>query len=125
MLNGDEISDFKCNSCNQRTDITNVEFLGDTPNVLIIHLQRICFSFETFNNVKINTGFEFPNVLDLKDYSFSEIMRKQGKTEENFEDERIKKLMRCQPEDYLYRLVGVNIHRGTGEHGHYWSLINT
>ncbi len=95
MLNGDEISDFKCNSCNQRTDITNVEFLGDTPNVLIIHLQRICFSFETFNNVKINTGFEFPNVLDLKDYSFSEIMRKQGKTEENFEDERIKKLMRC------------------------------
>ena len=52
-------------------------------------------------------------------------MRKQGKTEDNFEDERIKKLMRVQPEEYLYRLVGVNIHRGTGEHGHYWSLINT
>jgi hypothetical protein len=34
-------------------------------------------------------------VLDLKDYSFSEIMRKQGKTEDNFEDERIKKLMRA------------------------------
>ena len=56
--------------------------------------------------MKINTGFEFPNVLDLKDYSFSEIMRKQGKTEDNFEDERIKKLMRVQPEEYLYRFVG-------------------
>ena len=27
--------------------------------------------------------------------------------------------------DFHYRLVGVNIHRGTGTHGHYWSYINT
>jgi hypothetical protein len=25
----------------------------------------------------------------------------------------------------VYRLVGVCIHRGTADHGHYWSLINT
>jgi len=30
-----------------------------------------------------------------------------------------------QKEDFEYRLVGVNIHRGTGTHGHYWSYINT
>jgi hypothetical protein len=40
------------------------------PNVLIVHLQRIVFSFDTFMNDKINSRFEFPQVMDLKDYSF-------------------------------------------------------
>ena len=30
-----------------------------------------------------------------------------------------------ESEEFEYRLVGVNIHRGTGTHGHYWSYINT
>ena len=29
-----------------------------------------------------------------------------------------------EDDDFIYRLVGVNIHRGTAQHGHYWSLIN-
>jgi hypothetical protein len=70
--------------------LQSTELLGDTPNVLIIHLQRICFSFETFTNVKINTAFEFPKILDLKEFSFCENMKKQGKTEDSFEDEKIK-----------------------------------
>ncbi len=27
-------------------------------------------------------------------------------------------------DEYIYKLVGVTIHRGTAEHGHYYSLIN-
>ena len=30
-----------------------------------------------------------------------------------------------QDEEFIYKLVGVNIHVGTAEHGHYYSLINT
>lgn len=86
MLAGDEISDYTCSGCNKKVDLQSIELLGDTPNVLIIHLQRICFSFETFANVKINTSFEFPKILDLKDYTFGEAMKKQGKTEADFED---------------------------------------
>ena len=33
--------------------------------------------------------------------------------------------MNIDSDEYIYRLVGINIHRGTGQHGHYWSLINT
>ena len=29
-----------------------------------------------------------------------------------------------EDDDFIYRLVGVNIHRGSAQHGHYWSLIN-
>ena len=35
------------------------------------------------------------------------------------------KLLNIEDEEYVYRLVGVNIHRGVADHGHYWSMINT
>jgi ubiquitin carboxyl-terminal hydrolase 34 len=33
--------------------------------------------------------------------------------------------MAKEDDEYIYRLAGVNIHRGNADHGHYWSLINT
>ena len=33
--------------------------------------------------------------------------------------------MNIDDDDYIYRLVGVNIHIGTADHGHYYSIINT
>lgn len=45
------------------------------------------------------------------------------------EDEKstaeLARLMNAEDEDYVYRLVGVNIHRGVADSGHYWSMINT
>ena len=40
-------------------------------------------------------------------------------------DEEIEKIMNIDDDDYVYRLVGVNIHVGTADHGHYYSIINT
>jgi hypothetical protein len=34
-------------------------------------------------------------------------------------------MMELEDNDYIYRLVGVNVHRGGANRGHYWSLINT
>lgn len=99
--------------------------IAETPNVLIVHLERIIFNFDTFQNDKINTRFEFPNILNLKDYSFKEVMKKEGRPEESMEQEHIKHLMTMDDEEFIYKLVGVIIHRGTAEHGHYYSLINT
>jgi len=33
-------------------------------------------------------------------------------------------LMEQDDDLYIYRLVGVVIHRGNADHGHYWSVIN-
>jgi ubiquitin C-terminal hydrolase len=33
--------------------------------------------------------------------------------------------MDIEDDEYVYKLVGVTVHRGTAEHGHYYSLINT
>ena len=53
------------------------------PNTLIIHLQRITFDFEMMKNVKYNDKLEFPNLLDLKEFSTEEIMKKDKKNLKN------------------------------------------
>lgn len=128
--------------------------ITETPNILIVHLQRICFNFDTFQNDKINSFCEFPNVLDLKPYSFHEVMGKEGRlksqteeedapeappigqrdSEEGIEETEEEKKRKEAIEDakepeqddcYEYKLVGVNVHSGTANAGHYWSYINT
>jgi ubiquitin C-terminal hydrolase len=34
-------------------------------------------------------------------------------------------LMEADDKEFIYKLVGVILHVGTAEHGHYYSLINT
>ena len=72
-------------------------------------------------NSKINTALVFPPTLDLKDFSF----RNQHGQTEAFEDQQLKSLLEKEDNDFVYRLVGVNIHAGNGQHGHYYSFINT
>jgi ubiquitin C-terminal hydrolase len=95
------------------------------PNVLILHLQRIVFNFDTFQNEKINSRFEFPAILKLKDYSYKEVMTSENRAEDIIYCEDMKHLMKISDEEYTYKLVGVTIHVGTAENGHYYSLINT
>ena len=47
-IEGDVISEYKCNGCNRNVDIKKRSLMATMPNVLIIHLQRITFSMETF-----------------------------------------------------------------------------
>ena len=76
-MEGEIISDFKCDGCNKKVDISKRTLVANTPNVLILHLQRIEFNFEKMQNDKINSYFEFPQVLDLKPYSYFDVMEKE------------------------------------------------
>ena len=74
MIEGGLINDYFCETCQKKVDVYKRSLIAETPNVLIVHLQRIIFNFDTFQNDKVNTRFEFPNVLNLKDYSFKSVM---------------------------------------------------
>jgi uncharacterized UBP type Zn finger protein len=90
QVDGEEINDYECDTCKKKVDISRRVLLSSTPNVLVVHLQRIIFNFDTFRNDKINSLFEFPTHLDLKPYSFYEVMRKEnrlGKKPAGDEDE--------------------------------------
>jgi len=98
--------------------------IGDTPNVLFVHLQRIVFSFDTFANEKINSKLEFPSILNLRPYTVKGIAEKEGTTESALANEELARFMNIDDDLFIYKLVGVTIHSGTADHGHYYSIIN-
>jgi len=86
MVEGGDISDYECDGCKKKVDISRRTLISRTPNVLIIHLQRIIFNFDTFRNDKINSFFEFPEHLDLTPYSFYDVMRKEDRLKKKKEE---------------------------------------
>lgn len=74
MLDGQIIEDFRCGACDKKVNILKRSLLADMPNTLIVHLNRIMFSYDTLENDKINSHFAFPKVLDLKPYSYKAAM---------------------------------------------------
>ena len=142
LIEGEVINDYECDTCKKKVDISKRILLSQTPNVLIVHLQRIIFNFDTFRNDKINSFFEFPSHLDLKPYSFYEVMKRENRLKKKVakdgeeEDPKADEKQGGQgssednawPEEddcWEYKLVGVTVHTGTANAGHYWSYINT
>jgi len=68
-VSGELISDYQCEACNQRVELEKRVTLDKLPNTLIVHLQRIIFDFDTLRNVKLNDRVEFPNVLNLREFT--------------------------------------------------------
>ena len=79
LVSGEIISDYQCEACNQRVELEKKVTIEKVPNTLIVHLQRIIFDFDTLRNLKLNDRVEFPNVLNLKDFTTDEILRKDNK----------------------------------------------
>jgi ubiquitin carboxyl-terminal hydrolase 34 len=135
-ISPEKIDDFNCDTCKKKVTITKRNVLSDLPNTLIVHLQRIFYNYEIDRNEKINSRLEFPKVLNLKNYTIEEMARKnaakhgnanlnennEGTKDSLFETEEIY----FRNDDYYeYHLVGVNIHIGSADAGHYFSYINT
>jgi len=78
-LEGEVISDYECPGCKKKVDITKRTLISKTPNAFVVQLQRIVFDFDRFENQKVNTYFEFPDTLDLTEYSLNHVMKSEGK----------------------------------------------
>ena len=83
--------------------------LGELPQTLIIQLKRFQLDYETMQNVKLNSRCAFPTYLDLMPYTKRGLdARAEGKP---------------LPGAEMYELVGVVVHSGTSNFGHYFSYI--
>ncbi|KAL8800419.1 MAG: hypothetical protein Q9182_005195 [Xanthomendoza sp. 2 TL-2023] len=80
--------------------------LKDIPDNLIFHLKRFDYDVMTGIRHKINDRFEFPERIDMAPYSI-EYLRD---TEQSLASD-------------VFELVGVLVHAGTAESGHYYSFI--
>lgn len=115
---GEIISDFKWDNWNQKVDITKRCSFVDMPNILMVHLQKIVFNFDTLMNEKIADRFEFPTYLNMENYTISKICEKY-----NIVCDEGSEIHSSYNQNFEYRLVGVIIHQGVAEAGHYYSLI--
>ena len=103
---------YNCDSCGggRKVNALKRELLDSLPNKLVVVLKRITFDLETGNTVKLNDYFEFPDTLDLREYSADHLSPNPN----------------SQPLDadyFQYSLKAIVIHRGGAEFGHYFSII--
>lgn len=82
-VSGELISDFRCDFCNKKVDVSKKTRISQPPRTLIIHLQRIVFNLDTFINEKITSRHEFPMNLDLYPYSLAEYEKPKDITAED------------------------------------------
>ena len=80
--------------------------LKEIPDDLIFHLKRFDFDLTTLQRNKINDYFSFPDTIDMQPYNVEYL----NDPEHNNDPD-------------LFTLVGILVHSGTAETGHYYSYI--
>ncbi|KAF5521773.1 Ubiquitin carboxyl-terminal hydrolase 34 [Colletotrichum aenigma] len=104
IMQGD--NKYKCSSCDRHVDAVKRACLKDIPDNLIFHLKRFDFNLRTLMRSKINDYFSFPTKIDMRPYTIDHLGSPSDSGEED-----------------MFELVGVLVHAGTAESGHYYSYI--
>lgn len=97
---------YKCSSCDRHVDAVRRSCLKEIPDSLIFHLKRFEFNLRAQSRNKINDYFAFPNRIDMRPYTIERLSNCPGGSTEDW-----------------FELVGVLVHAGTAESGHYYSFI--
>ncbi|CAI6334505.1 unnamed protein product [Periconia digitata] len=100
---------YKCESCGGKlVDAVKRTCLKQVPDNLIFHLKRFDFDLVTLSRAKINDYFDFPSTIDVSPYKIDHLSDPSQTREEDW-----------------FELVGVLVHQGSSEAGHYYSYIRT
>ncbi|KAH8686753.1 hypothetical protein BGZ61DRAFT_45221 [Ilyonectria robusta] len=104
IMEGD--NKYKCSTCDRHVDAIKRACLKDIPDNVIFHLKRFDFNLRTLQRSKINDYFSFPARVNLRPYTIEHLSQPENDDEED-----------------MFELVGVLVHSGTAESGHYYSYI--
>ena len=101
---------YKCMSCDPENgrlvDAMRRTCLEDVPDCLTVCLKRFTFGSKFLGEGKVNDRFDFPELIDMSLYKRSHLESPEQPHEPDF-----------------FRLVGVIVHQGSLNLGHYWSYI--
>lgn len=102
IMQGD--NKYSCTACGRHVDAVKRACLKDVPDNLIFHLKRFDFDMVTMLRSKINDEFQFPERIDMTPYNVEYLSNPDANVEPD-----------------IFELVGVLVHTGTAESGHYYS----
>ncbi|KAJ5630628.1 uncharacterized protein N7484_010728 [Penicillium longicatenatum] len=102
IMQGD--NKYSCTACGRHVDAVKRACLKDVPDNLIFHLKRFDFDMVSMMRSKINDEFQFPERIDMTPYNVEYLSDPE---------------MLAEPD--VFELVGVLVHTGTAESGHYYS----
>ena len=127
-----------CDRCKEKRDTVLRTAISQLPNVLILSLKRFDLDFTTFETVKLNSRCAFDQTLNLKQYTLDGIEARERIEQQDDVNSRddddiimgdgeetkiLDPLEELPDEDYEYELVGVLVHAGVAQGGHYYSYI--
>lgn len=103
------------------------------PRYLIATLKRFDFDFDLMIRKKLNDYFEFQTEIDLRAYTQDYLNQKEKQERDHEEnkknetgdaDQAMDEIKMKQPAEYYqFDLVGIVVHAGTADSGHYYSYI--
>lgn len=116
-LEGDNM--YNCSKCGKKVRAEKRACIKKLPKILAFNTMRYTFNMITMTKEKVNTYFSFPLTLDMAPYLEKNLLvitdehDGQLKSEEGESDSKSTK----------YELIGVTVHTGTADGGHYYSFI--
>lgn len=144
-LDGDNM--YTCSQCGKKVRAEKRACFRSLPQILCFNTMRYTFNMVTMLKEKVNTHFSFPMRINMRDYVEKNLMPQQHKAMEEQEQEAKDNKQKLSGgdvdgdkeaaeseqetvngsaaavEEYEYDLVGVTVHTGTADGGHYYSFI--
>ncbi|XP_001998517.3 ubiquitin carboxyl-terminal hydrolase puf [Drosophila mojavensis] len=135
-LEGDNM--YTCSQCGKKVRAEKRACFKKLPQILCFNTMRYTFNMVTMLKEKVNTHFSFPLRLNMCHYVEKTLMpqqykedrekrireRQENDNDEGAENEKAEATLDADIEEcYEYELVGVTVHTGTADGGHYYSFI--
>ena len=117
-LEGDNM--YTCSQCGKKVRAEKRACFKRLPKILAFNTMRYTFNMITMLKEKVNTHFSFPFRLDMSSYMEENLIPQDKDKKSDEEEEETKNE---ESESYEYELIGVTVHTGTADGGHYYAFI--
>ncbi|XP_045440607.1 ubiquitin carboxyl-terminal hydrolase 24 isoform X7 [Pipistrellus kuhlii] len=119
---------YYCEKCKEKRITVKRTCIKSLPSVLVIHLMRFGFDWESGRSIKYDEQIKFPWMLNMEPYTVSGMARQDSSSEVGENGRSMDQGGGGSPRKKValtenYELVGVIVHSGQAHAGHYYSFI--